>query len=109
MEMEVWLHIKFLLGDDNQRVIRYVTEYARRRQLQLFIAESSDEVIRTASDQKPDLILIDYALEGLDGLETARIIREQAHLQSTPIIITSGQDLPAAGKRPLRPAQICIW
>jgi signal transduction histidine kinase/CheY-like chemotaxis protein len=87
---------RILLGDKNQRVIRYFTEYARRRQIDLIIAENSDEVIRSVEEYNPDLIMIDNTLEGLDGLETTRIIREQTSLNGTPIIITSGQELPGS-------------
>ncbi|RPD38323.1 hybrid sensor histidine kinase/response regulator [Chitinophaga barathri] len=38
----------------------------------------------------PHLILLDYQLNGMDGLEAIRLIRKQEHLKDVPVIITSG-------------------
>jgi PAS domain S-box-containing protein len=85
---------KILACDDNPRVIRYLSEYARRRDIELILVDSSEELLRSASEETPDLIILDYSLEGPDGLETVRTLREGDDLKKIPVIITTGHDLP---------------
>jgi PAS domain S-box-containing protein len=86
--------LMILLGDENDRVIRYFSEYAKKRSFELITAASGEEVVRFAGDYKPDVIIMDYSLAGLDALEAIRIIRENHHPGDVKIVITNGQDLP---------------
>ena len=40
-------------------------------------AASGEEAIRRLPDAKPDLVLVDVNMSGINGIETARIIRDQ--------------------------------
>ncbi len=46
--------------------------------------------LRLAGSSRPDLILLDYDLPGLDGLETLERLRGEAHLGATPIVAMTG-------------------
>lgn len=43
----------------------------------LFAAENGQELLDKMSQQRPDLVLLDYRMPVLNGLETAKLIREQ--------------------------------
>jgi CheY-like chemotaxis protein len=49
-------------------------------------AESAEEALAQLSVALPDLLLLDLALPGMDGLELARLIRANPRLQSVPIV-----------------------
>ena len=85
---------RILLGDDNDRVIRYFSEYTKNRNIELVTASSGEEVVRFAADFSPDAIIMDYSLAGLDALTATGIIREKHHPADVIIVITNGQDLP---------------
>ncbi len=53
------------------------------------VAESGPEALSLLGTAKPDLILIEADLPGIDGYETCRRIREQSNV---PIIFVSGSD-----------------
>ncbi|MFN2374669.1 MAG: response regulator [Cyclonatronaceae bacterium] len=85
---------KILLGDENDRVIRYFTEYTKNRNIELVTASSGEEVVRFAADFSPDIIIMDYSLAGLDALAATKIIRENHLPGEVKVVITNGQDLP---------------
>lgn len=57
---------------------------------EVLIAFDGEEGIRKAQQDKPDLILMDLGLPGLDGWEATRIIKAKGELKHIPVIaITS--------------------
>ncbi|HEV2911882.1 MAG TPA: response regulator [Pyrinomonadaceae bacterium] len=49
-------------------------------------ASNGEEAVAVAQRARPDLILMDIAMPGLDGLGATRRIRSQAELRSIPIV-----------------------
>jgi CheY-like chemotaxis protein len=69
--------ITVLVADDNevaQRLCRRVLEKAGHRVL---TASDGQEAVNIALAQAPDMIFMDVAMPGMDGLEAMRVIREQ--------------------------------
>jgi len=78
----------------NRLLVRQILE-----ELSHNVVEAGDglEGINTAQEEKPDLILIDLNISGMDGYETATRIKSFPLLKKTPIIaLTTG---PVAGDR----------
>lgn len=73
--------------DDTRFMLRTILE-----QDGYVMLEASDglEGVETAIRQRPDLILLDGNLPGLDGLSAARRMREQESLRDVPIVALSG-------------------
>src|SRR5688500_8455083 len=53
------------------------------------VARDGFEGCRMAMDESPDLILMDLALPGMDGLEATREIRATPQGSNTPIVVVS--------------------
>jgi CheY-like chemotaxis protein len=70
--------------DDVRQVLRVLLESENFRVLE---ASSGAEALETLKEERPDLILMDLALPGFDGLEAIRRIRTLDGFQNTPIII----------------------
>lgn len=49
-------------------------------------ASNGEEALKIASRIHPDLILMDLAMPGIDGLESTRRIREDAELRDVPVV-----------------------
>ena len=52
-------------------------------------AESGEAAIRLARDQRPDLIIMDIMMPGMNGLDATHRIREHQSLRTTPIVAVS--------------------
>src|SRR5437660_12054509 len=68
------LMMKLWLGKNGYRVIE---------------AENGREAIELAESERPDLIIMDLMMPGMDGLDATRRIREHASLRETPIVVGS--------------------
>jgi CheY-like chemotaxis protein len=58
------------------------------------VLEATDgaQAIEIAARERPDLILMDLSLPGIDGLTATSTIRRTAGIESVPIIALSGHD-----------------
>lgn len=88
---------KVLVVDDHadtRRVMRWMLE-----QRGYLVTEASDgqEVVAVALRERPDLILMDLGMPGLDGFEAIRGVRGHRELSSIPAVAVTGRD--TAGSR----------
>jgi signal transduction histidine kinase len=57
-------------------------------------AENGEEALDLLSSYKPDLVLLDIQMPGMDGLEVCRRIRERPNGDLLPIIFLTGDERP---------------
>lgn len=77
---------RILYIDDNPHDQRLVEKMLTPRGYELLLASDGPGGVALAAEQQPDLILIDVQMPLMDGLETARKIRELAPCAETPIV-----------------------
>ena len=76
--------------EDNRQIIRDMptaTDY------EIMEAESGEQALEAVAKQRPDLILMDIQLPGIDGYEVTRRIKADAALRSIPIIAVTSYAL----------------
>ena len=61
----------------------------RMGQFQVTVARSGPECLRKVSQARPDLVLLDILMPGMDGLEVLRKLRSRPDSQNIPILIVS--------------------
>jgi two-component system, OmpR family, response regulator len=83
---------KVLLVDDDQN-IRIVVQMALEglTEWKVSLAESGMEALKLARDEKPDLILLDMMMPGMDGSTTYTQLREQKDIDAVPIIFMTAK------------------
>lgn len=85
--------IRVLLVDDHEMVRMGLSAYLESQSDIEIVGEASDgeEGVRMAIEQKPDVILMDLVMEGMDGVEATRQISEVLH-DTKIIVLTSFVD-----------------
>src|ERR1700694_3849871 len=74
-----------LLGvDDRARIAQLVRDYLEHGGFNVLTASDGETALRTARTGRPDLVVLDLGLPGLDGLDVARSLRRDGEM---PIIM----------------------
>ena len=55
------------------------------------VIESGEEVHAAIADETPDLLILDWMLPGLSGIEVCRLLRARAETQTLPIIMLTAR------------------
>jgi putative two-component system response regulator len=75
-----------LAVDDDPESLRLIAELLRDN-YHVRVANSAEQAMHaTDLEPKPDLILLDVIMPGMDGYELCRRLRAQAHTRDTPIL-----------------------
>ncbi len=69
---------KILIVDDEQGIIDVVTAYLRREDYDVYTAMDGPAGLKAAQTFKPDLIVLDIMLPGMDGLELLNRLRRES-------------------------------
>ena len=67
----------------NMKLVRGLIKIGKYRMLEATDAESGIKLIR---EERPDLVLMDIQLPGMDGLSATEIIKADPDLKDTPIV-----------------------
>ena len=62
-------------------------------------ARSGDEGVRLAAEERPDAILLDVMMPGMDGPATAALLRERPETAAIPVILLTAKVQPADRRR----------
>ncbi|MGB9803739.1 diguanylate cyclase [Desulfofundulus sp.] len=83
---------RVLLVEDSPLQRKILAGYLTGGGMEVITASDGREALRIAEQQKPDLILLDVILPGMDGFEVCRVLKENPDLKDTPVVfITSHQ------------------
>jgi CheY-like chemotaxis protein len=80
---------KILLVDDSPTVLLMERILLRDAPYTLLSATNGEEALRTALTERPDIILMDVMMPGLDGLEVCRRLRAEEATRNIPIILVT--------------------
>jgi two-component system, OmpR family, response regulator ResD len=81
-----------LVVDDEPTITEVVARYLERAGYRTRVAANGTQAIEMALSQRPDLVLLDLMLPGLDGLEVMRRLRELDRDRIAVILLTAKGD-----------------
>ena len=67
---------KLLVVDDENDICDFVKTFFKDRGFHVFTALNGEEAISMAKKERPDLILLDIKMKGMDGLAALKHIKE---------------------------------
>jgi len=82
------MNTKILLIDDDPTLLNLLSQYLRESDFEVFEASNGPLGLRLAFNEKPDLVLLDVMLPGMDGWEVCVRLRE---LTDLPIIMLTAK------------------
>jgi DNA-binding response OmpR family regulator len=77
-----------LVVDDEPRIVKLVRDYLEHGGFTVLVASDGQAALRTARTGRPDLIVLDLGLPGLDGLDVTRALRREGEV---PIIMLTAR------------------
>lgn len=79
---------KILIVDDDSNIAELVYLYLTKECFDVKIAEDGDSAVEAFKQYRPDLVLLDLMLPGMDGYQVCREIRKTSHV---PVIMMSAK------------------
>ncbi len=77
-----------LVVDDEPGIVRLVRDYLEHSGFGVLTAADGPTALRIARTSRPDLVVLDLGLPGLDGLDVARVLRRDGQV---PIIMLTAR------------------
>jgi DNA-binding response OmpR family regulator len=77
-----------LVVDDEPRIVQLVRDYLEHGGFTVLVASDGPAALRSARTGRPDLVVLDLGLPGLDGLDVARALRRDGEV---PIIMLTAR------------------
>jgi DNA-binding response OmpR family regulator len=78
-----------LVVDDEPRIVDLARDYLEHAGFSVIVAADGPAALATARGKRPDLVVLDLGLPGLDGLDVTRELRREG---SIPIVMLTARD-----------------
>jgi twitching motility two-component system response regulator PilH len=80
---------RILLIEDSPTETAVMTQLLERNGHQVYTATSAEDGIETARRERPDLVLMDVVLPGMNGFQATRALSRDNDTKSIPVLIVS--------------------
>ena len=89
---------RILIVEDEPNIVVPLQFSLEQKRYQVSVAESGEEAIDQIAKFKPDLILLDIMLPGIDGFEVCQTVRQNPETRDTKVVFLSamGRDIDVA-------------
>ena len=87
-----------LVVDDYQDAREMYAEYLQFSGFRVAEARNGNEALEQAFALKPDLILMDLSLPGMDGWEATRVLKADDRTKHIPVVALTGHALAGASE-----------
>ncbi|MFA6029081.1 MAG: response regulator transcription factor [Elusimicrobiota bacterium] len=84
---------KILVVDDDRTIRGLISKYLTQNGYSVVHTDNGSEALVLVRESRPDLILVDAQMPGLDGHAVCRVLKKEAATTSTPVIIMSGSKI----------------
>jgi two-component system, OmpR family, alkaline phosphatase synthesis response regulator PhoP len=80
---------KILLADDDQEVQEIVKTILEKEGYAVTVAKDGNETIEAVKKDKPDMIILDYLMPGLSGVEVLKILQGSDESKNIPVLMVT--------------------
>jgi two-component system cell cycle response regulator DivK len=75
-----------LIVEDNERNLKLVRDVLRVKGFDTIEAGTAEDGIELAGQRKPDLILMDIQLPGMNGIQALKVLRSSPETATIPVV-----------------------
>jgi CheY-like chemotaxis protein len=90
---------RLLVVEDDPTIMGLIVILLEREGYGVIQATSAEDALRLAAEQAPNLILMDVALPGMDGLEATRRLKSREGTSRIPIVAITAQAMKQDAER----------
>ena len=83
---------KVLIVDDSPTELHVLTQLLQKHGYSVVTADSGEEGVRKAKSERPDLVLMDIVMPGMNGFQATRSISKDPETAKIPVIVCSSKD-----------------
>jgi DNA-binding response OmpR family regulator len=80
-----------LVAEDDEDILEMVVFDLEDEGYEVLTARDGDAAIALALERRPDLVLLDVAMPGLDGYEVTRRLRAEKSTSVTPVVLLTAR------------------
>ena len=81
---------KIVSVDDSPVMLKEISRFLEDESFSVVTIDNPLKAVMSIIRHQPDLILLDLNMEGIDGYELCRIIRNNSKFKNTPIVMVTG-------------------
>ncbi len=81
---------RIMIVDDVPINLRILESILTKRGYQVFAHTTGEKALKAAAERRPDLILMDIDMPGLNGYEVCQRLKQDAKLKDIPVLFVSG-------------------
>jgi len=85
------MRTKILIVDDEDNIRELVKFHVKNEDYQVLEASNGREALNKTKDERPDLIILDLMLPGIDGLEVCRQVKGNRQTSGIPVIMLTAK------------------
>ena len=83
-----------LFVDDNDLQRKLISRILTKRNYRVLLSENGEQGLAIAMAEKPDLILLDIVLPGINGIEVCKRLKKDPSTRNIPVLFFTGSDTP---------------
>jgi two-component system cell cycle response regulator DivK len=83
-----------LIVEDNDKNLKLVRDVLQVKGFSTIEAGNAEDGIKLAGERKPDLILMDIHLPGMNGIEALKVLRADSATAAIPVIAVTASVMP---------------
>jgi two-component system phosphate regulon response regulator PhoB len=80
-----------LVVDDEEDILELVEFSLKRESFEVSTATTGEEALQTAREERPDLMVLDLMLPGVDGLEVCRQLKADEDVSHMPVVMLTAK------------------
>lgn len=78
---------KVMIVEDEPSIFNLIETLLRAKGYDVQVAPDGNKALQSMPDFKPDLVLLDIMIPGVDGLEVCKIVKEHPETKSTKVVM----------------------